>query len=448
MEKLLIKQLSKSNEAIGLITCLPKKINVFRSQDPQDLAPYKRALTFTPGPERFTLEHANKKLNSSDLVYIGTNDTEILTPENVERFENLLANSSIPTVVFEQLGLKESKKKTVKDLSLCELRRLTILELFNLHSKICILVNPFEPIAYNFREQVAEFLIEIAQTQEHIIIVPELNFRPNAWIDNSNIQRIEVGQNLQKTIGFGSAPSELQAMLEEVRQSVKEAPKANPSSMLNDPTPELMESPLTSKQTSKSRYFLLAGVGIIACGIFFFAQRLNIFGDFNLVKVKPVSDVNSTQLASNTNLNKQPQIEKIPQETKIVLEETKKVAKAKEEKKSTVLDLYPKEVKASLLATYSGSSKSVDYQNRKAKAVAPTNNIVKAGNISAGENLFEALKKTTGTGKANGSSMDTYSDNDSYSDSAESAPIEGSDEERREILREKFRAALERAAQR
>lgn len=446
MEKLLIKQLSKSNEPIGLISCLPQKINVFRAQDPQDLAPYKRALTFTPGPERFALEHGNKKLDVNDIIYIGTSESEVLTQENIERFQALLKNNSIPSVVFEQLSLKEAAKKEVKDFTACEIRRLAFLELFVLHSKICVLINPFEPVASNLREAIAEFLSEIAQTQEHIIIVPELNFRPNSWIESNSIQRIEVGQNLQKTIGLGNASSELQAMLEEVRQSAKSATqtatKPMQNSMLDEPTIALTNEIENNQKSGSKKYIAFAALVLVAIATFFSQDPLSLFNANKIVEVLPANH-SGTQLAAVTNLDQKIETSVIITKPEIPVEKKQEPV---EVKPTGVLDLYPKEVKASLLATYAGSSQSVDYQNRKAKTITPPQ-VSNTANTSAGENLFEALKRTTGTGGKIKGGEAGFARSESYDPSG--IPLsEGSDEERREILREKFRAALERAAQR
>ena len=60
------------------------------------------------------------------------------------------------------------------------------------------------------------------RSKERIIIIPAMSYRPQAFIGNEFVNRIQVGENLQKTIGFSGGESDVNQMVNQVRSLLKD----------------------------------------------------------------------------------------------------------------------------------------------------------------------------------------------------------------------------------
>lgn len=88
--------------------------------------------------------------------------------------------------------------------------------------KALIINEPFEVLTSQWKERFAEVLLDFARAKNGLIVIPSLSYRPDSWIDNSLIARIEVGQSIQRTIGFGQAGSEANQMMEDLKRRLRE----------------------------------------------------------------------------------------------------------------------------------------------------------------------------------------------------------------------------------
>lgn len=412
MSNIKIKQISKSDQIIGVITCHSGKISVFRAKNNDDLLPYQRAISNTPGPEKFSIEKDDEKINIDEIICIGLVKKQL---ENItlKEFLDYSQNESTLHSVTKQFELEKKLDLKLEDLTKCELRRAEILKLSFLNDKIIAINLPFEPISFNLKETVAEFLLDICSNQNHTIIITSMNYRPQSWIDNENITRVEVGQNRQKTIGLGDTPSELQAMLAEVR---KEAENKAPESSFLDALPS---NEISKKSKSPFLFLSLPIIFLIGASYYFLNNTSNN---------NPIIVENTLEQAMEAKSDK------------LVEEKTEK-------KEIFALNNLPLDVKKSIIATFQGTSESINYKKQKTKSKEKSYK-QNTQNDSAGDSLLQALQKTSNTAKESYGNSDNpprYVQERSYGSTPSASTISN---ERREALRQKFKEALMRATKR
>ena len=222
--KLQLKLLSKSGELINSIACHGGRVSVFRAVMPRNLDPFLRALSGLSGPEKFTVSLDNANFEPSEHILIGFGESFAVSTEAVHQF---VANAGLDLRQFlstlANFGLEHIVGKACQELTNCEERRLRLLAAaYGDASKVMVLNNPFEPLADGWRERFADLLTEIARTRARLIVVPATSYRPQCWINNELIERIQVDQVSQKTIGFTNSPSAANEMVAHIRQLMKD----------------------------------------------------------------------------------------------------------------------------------------------------------------------------------------------------------------------------------
>ncbi|RIL08963.1 MAG: hypothetical protein DCC75_07625 [Proteobacteria bacterium] len=209
-ERLQIKHLSKSGELLGVISCYAGQVSVLRSSSLSELKPYQRALAGIPGAEKFSI-------TLDDLTFQPEEHTE---------------------------------------------------------GKVLVLNDPFEPIANLWRERAAELIVSSARGKGLLVVVPSLSYRPQCWIDNEAVARIQVGQNVQRTIGFSAAGDDVSSVVSQVRQEYSAAGRGaegtggggekDPSRKDSGPTHEKL---VFFKRDFDPFLYILAAVLILALGV-------------------------------------------------------------------------------------------------------------------------------------------------------------------------------------
>jgi hypothetical protein len=87
-------------------------------------------------------------------------------------------------------------------------------------TKAVILNEPFEPIAGTWRERFAELLTTFARSQKGMVVVTSLSNRPECWVDNDSVERIQVGQTAQRTVGFRARSATTTKLMQQLRQII------------------------------------------------------------------------------------------------------------------------------------------------------------------------------------------------------------------------------------
>jgi len=132
------------------------------------------------------------------------------------------------------VGLDDVIDKRCAELTLDQEARLRLLAATADPDKAIILNDPFENISGKWRERMAERLAEFAEVRNALIIIPSLSYRPDAWIANQCVERIEVGQTSQKTIGFGSVGSQSNAQIDDIRNQLRSDPRFSGQALHGD----------------------------------------------------------------------------------------------------------------------------------------------------------------------------------------------------------------------
>ena len=225
-QKLQIKLLSNSGELLNVVSCFSGQTSVLRASSPSELKPYQRALAGIQGPEKFSISIDGEEYRPADHNLIGFGERLQFDDITVSA---LLEQAGFQTHTVEpfllSFGLDGTASKRCKDLSEDEVRRLRLIAATYSPERVLILNEPFEPIASQWRERFAELLSNFARSKSGLVVVTSTSYRPECWIDNDTVARIQVGQNLQRTIGFGAAGSDTTNLMNQVRDFAREEAK-------------------------------------------------------------------------------------------------------------------------------------------------------------------------------------------------------------------------------
>jgi hypothetical protein len=226
LRKLQIKLLSNSGELLNLVTCHAGQVSVFRGASPSEIRPYQRALTGSAGRERFSISLDGGDFVSDQHTLVGFGEP---SPHNGMNVRQFLHNSGFLEGSIEGIliayGLAHVGDALCANLTQDEERRVRLIAATNSPDKILIANEPFEPIATTWRERFAELLVSFARSRKGLVVVTSLSHRPECWIDNESIARIEVGQTAQRTIGFRAEGANNTKFIQELRQMLGDEEK-------------------------------------------------------------------------------------------------------------------------------------------------------------------------------------------------------------------------------
>ena len=221
-QTLIIKQLSRSGEVLRTISCASGFVTVFRSHHYADLKPYQHALAGIAGADRFIISLDETNYEPSLCTLIGFGERFESTDGTSRQF---LERAGVPSdgvlSILAMFNLEKCVDVLCTELSPGEGRMIRLSALTYARSQVVILNDPFESIPNQWRDRFAENITLHARTIPAIVLVTSLSSRPESWIDNEFIVRTQVGETRQKTIGFGSAPSEMRQMIDQVREEMR-----------------------------------------------------------------------------------------------------------------------------------------------------------------------------------------------------------------------------------
>lgn len=221
-----LKLLSKSGELLKVSACQAGRISVLRASIPSHLRPYQRALGGSSAADNIEVVCDGREFKPDEHTVIGFGEHSPTTGWSVRDF--LLSRGVSELAVASQLlsvGLEDVQDKRCADLTLDQESRLRLLAATANPNKVLVLNDPFENISGRWREKIAEVLLEFVGSRGALVIIPCLTYRPEVWIESSLVERIEVGQTAQRTIGFAAAGSQNNASIDELRRQLKEDPR-------------------------------------------------------------------------------------------------------------------------------------------------------------------------------------------------------------------------------
>lgn len=482
-QKLQLKLLSNSGELLSVVTCQAGKISVLRASVPSELRPYQRVLSGSSGKENILAVVDGTDYRPDEHTVIGFGEPSSTTGLSVKEF---LAKYDVPENALESLllsiGLESVLDKKCSELSADQEARLRLIAATTDPERIVVLNDPFENISGQWRERAADILATFARTRKAVVIIPSLSFRPESWIDNQSVERIEVGQTSQRTIGFGSAGSAHNAFINEIRDRVRQDAQSAATSQHIPPQPEnsqsrsaatlsaaAMGAPLaigidpSESIAEPSRLASLAKIGSLVAGAgvgvwvaFAFVNR----GAINSVPGPAVSKdvVSDVQVAKAPAqpLQPLPAVAEHARDGSVATDPLQPAALNNHGPSHTstdsaphfVLDRYPAPIRIALVETVKGVGGYKAGPSQPAVIAAP------ASHNNTGGNLFSLLEKASdakpGAGRAD---VAMPASDDSYSEPAEAEaayqePRDMTEEEsRREAIRNRFLDAIRAAAE-
>lgn len=253
--KLELRLLSKWGEPLRTITCRCGFITVLRAFSPVELGAYQRMLAGAPGPERYAILLDDQPFNPVKHLLIGFGENPRELKNTVEEYLHLhgVSEALLPSLLIS-FGLEGAREKKMSDLSPSQIRQTQLLAAAHTKDKVAVLNNPFEPLANEWKERFAELLASQVRTLGGIIVIPSLDFRPDCWIENEVIVRVQVGEHRQKTIGFDSAPNPYHQVIDAVRKGAQDSRSGIPenSGTQKFASPERLFPTEPSKQIDQS----------------------------------------------------------------------------------------------------------------------------------------------------------------------------------------------------
>lgn len=473
-----LKLLSNSGELLHVATCYSGKISVLRASSPGELRPYQRALSGSSAKDNLEILVDGSVYQAEENTVLGFGEPSPTTGLSVREFltGNGISELSLKTQLLS-IGLEEIADKRCSELSLDQEARLRLLVASVDVDKVLVLNDPFENISTKWRERVAELLANFAKSRNSLIIIPSLSYRPDAWIDNESITRIEVGQTSQRTIGFGAAGSLDNAALEEIRQKLLNNPNnsakygaaaagmaagINPGLDSNSLHPEVATISSTkgaSLFTAAKLLFTLIGSSVGGWALYTAVNQMTLRPQPATPSKTIVASARTDKLANPDTNNQSKAVERSKDEKSNQMNPSSSttskanLAAAEVSQAVYILDSYPAAIKASILDSARGITGYAQIAEQ-----APSQPSIKKGADSG--NLFSLL---AAAGNSKGKTESYNSDSKSYStyrsdepdedieeeDDTPADPTEmGAEEAQREQIRQRFLEAIRASATR
>jgi hypothetical protein len=462
--KLQLKLTSNSGELLSLVTCHAGRISVFRASSPSDLRPYQRALSGSEAKDNLQVVCDGIDFRPEQHIAIGFGEPSPTVGLTVKEF---LTKHGVSELAMNSLllsiGLEAIISKHCSELSPDQEARLRLIAATTNPEKVIVLNDPFEQIANQWRERAAELLCAFARSRNALIVIPCLTYRPESWLDNQCVDRIEVGQTSQRTIGFGSAGSSANAAMNDLREQLRNDPRfagqieGSSSSSKKAPlaiaaavaagisSKDLKDSTTTAKGSKLASLSTITGVitGASVLGLVtFYISRPAIERKLTSQKSLPAvqQQVDSGSAKQDA---KKPQPDSPPQNTQQPAKGAEPIAALNrpiEPPTGYILDLYPVAIETSILDTFSGNS-AVMEQSSQESAAAPQNPAqVKNGN------LFSLLERSGQDEPSRNQGARSYPGGELEPEEPEYSQAE--EDERRDAIRQRFLEAIREAAER
>ncbi len=448
-----------------MVTCHAGKVSVFRATGASELRPYQRALSGAGARENIQVLCDGTEYKAEEHITIGFGETSPTAGRTVQQFLSDCGVSELASDgLLRSLGLEGIIGKACSELSPDQEARLRLIAATCDPDKALILNDPFEQISHQWRERAAELLANYARSRKALIIIPCLSYRPESWIDNQVVERIEVGQTSQRTIGFGSANSQHNEMIKDLRDKLRADPRFGDNSPgkttatvgaamagITAGIPvEAGTSTTRVASSSKSKsllkvFSLLVGAGVGGWFALSWSNKLPVQSTnpqpsaTSVASLKPPPSVAPVAPAPTAAKAPEADPNSVKAEAALVAHRSNQPPSKSEE---FVLDLYPPAIKASILDSVKGIDNEPVTKNSNAPAPAPKDK-EKSGN------LFSLLEQASSATAPAGSQPSSYGRAPAVEDAVEdSGPVDVSaEEQRRQEIRERFLEAIRRSAE-
>lgn len=206
---------------------------MFRARDEKDLTLYGDVLIGRPSAERFSILLDGSSFGPEQRIEIGFEDDPFQGDERT--VGDYLVDSGVDAGQMEPLlysvGLGGLRPARCRELGVEQKRILRIVAALSSVDKVIILADPFAGLSEKWCEALGERIAEWAWRERRLVIVVRLSTRPDCWIDNEYIARIQLEKPRERTIGFGGGDVQTAELVGALRQELQkhDAKNAPPS---------------------------------------------------------------------------------------------------------------------------------------------------------------------------------------------------------------------------
>lgn len=206
-KKLEIFRLSKDGSLQRHLVCLGGRVSVFRANRDELLEEFRVALQGRVPVQQFRILLDEKPFVSADHFLIGFN--EKFEPRDDKTVRDYLLESGVVEAELSSLlheyGLAGLESAKIFELGASQQRVLRLLvATASAHGRIVILNDPFEGLQTELQESLAQRVAEFSYQNTAIVVVSRLSHRPESWIENPVISRVQLERPRRETIGAGS----------------------------------------------------------------------------------------------------------------------------------------------------------------------------------------------------------------------------------------------------
>lgn len=220
LARLDINHFGSDGTLIKRVSCLGGFVTVFRGR-PEMSDLYLAALLGRPQTERFSILLNDSGFNQkSDSLFL--DDGELRYEQNqtcAEYLGSLGVSSPEAEPLLLRVGLGGRSTELLSRLSKQELYVLKVLNATLSDTKVLVLDHAFRQLPENMADSLASFLTNFATQSKRIVLVFNLSMRPQCWLENVYVNRVELSRIRQSTIGFGSSTIDLSELRKEMAAS-------------------------------------------------------------------------------------------------------------------------------------------------------------------------------------------------------------------------------------
>lgn len=217
-----LKQYSPAGALENIINCRAGSVTVFRANNVHLIERLRARLVGEDVDPPIEALLDGSPYLPVDHMLVGCGTVPIVGKQSASTF---LQKMGVPAETAIRLmrhyGLAEVVEQECQTLDLCQATRLCILAGLYSPRGILVLDSPFSAMGYEWHETYAGLIAGAASLNNKIVVVIKLAIRPECWIDNPQIIRVQVDQLYQRTIGFGGSADEINILLEKLRQTAK-----------------------------------------------------------------------------------------------------------------------------------------------------------------------------------------------------------------------------------
>ncbi len=191
VERLVLRRVIDLPRTTVAHNLLPGRVYVLVDEDGANIDPY---LKFFSGTERekLSLDWNGETQPRSKWAIAGFADSFPEGSTINSFFASIGVAAGAVTDILNKYDLSRVAYLSCAQLSVTAQRQLSLIAALRQSARVLVLNDPFQPFSGRWREQFAEELLENAQQQQRCVIIVNLSFMPQCWIEKGSVTRVDV----------------------------------------------------------------------------------------------------------------------------------------------------------------------------------------------------------------------------------------------------------------